>query len=129
MRSVIWMAWKVNKWIAWFDIYILWRIHIWYQLDRNSNCPAIIIRSQWGAQNPACIHYQIFPLSHVIIMATMMNSNCNNYADCRLFMQNIQRFFINEANMCDIPYTWVFWAIYILIPMVPGCGKKPKRLR
>jgi N-acetylmuramoyl-L-alanine amidase len=65
-------------------------------------CPHIVPRSVWGARDSHCSRMTL-PAKYAIILHTA-GRTCSQPDECRLLVRDLQSFFMNRLNACDIGY-------------------------
>ncbi|XP_012870621.1 PREDICTED: peptidoglycan recognition protein 4-like [Dipodomys ordii] len=67
-------------------------------------CPNIVPRSAWGARKASCLSMTL-PARYVIILHTG-GRTCSMYDECRLLIRDLQSYFMDTLNACDIGYNF-----------------------
>nr|XP_020034904.1 peptidoglycan recognition protein 4 isoform X2 [Castor canadensis] len=68
-------------------------------------CPNIVPRSAWGARETHCPKMTL-PAKYVIIIHTA-GRTCSMPDECRLLVRDLQSYFMDSLNKCDIGYNFV----------------------
>ncbi|XP_044541182.1 peptidoglycan recognition protein 4-like, partial [Gracilinanus agilis] len=68
----------------------------------KKECPDIIPRSSWGAQDTDCSKLP-GPAKYVIIIHTG-GRTCNESEECQIVIRYIQSYHIEKMKFCDIAY-------------------------
>nr|AAS49173.1 peptidoglycan recognition protein I beta [Mus musculus] len=68
-------------------------------------CPHIVPRSVWGARDSHCSRMTL-PAKYAIILHTA-GRTCSQPDECRLLVRDLQSFFMNRLNACDIGYNFL----------------------
>nr|XP_020765524.1 peptidoglycan recognition protein 4 [Odocoileus virginianus texanus] len=68
-------------------------------------CPLIVQRSAWDARETHCPRMNQ-PAQYVIIIHTT-GRTCNKSDECRVLVQDIQSFFMDRSDSCDIGYNFL----------------------
>ncbi|XP_052034625.1 peptidoglycan recognition protein 4 isoform X1 [Apodemus sylvaticus] len=68
-------------------------------------CPHIVPRSVWGARDSHCSKMTL-PAKYVIILHTA-GRTCSQPDECHLLIRDLQSFFMDKLNACDIGYNFL----------------------
>uniref|UniRef100_A0A5F8H2H1 Peptidoglycan-recognition protein n=1 Tax=Monodelphis domestica TaxID=13616 RepID=A0A5F8H2H1_MONDO len=68
-------------------------------------CPDIVPRSSWGAQDTDCSKLP-GPAKYVVIIHTG-GRNCNETEECQIALRYIQSYHIEKMKFCDIAYNFL----------------------
>ncbi|XP_031230486.1 peptidoglycan recognition protein 4 isoform X1 [Mastomys coucha] len=68
-------------------------------------CPHIVPRSVWGARDSQCSKMTL-PAKYAIILHTA-GRTCNQPDECRLLIRDLQSYFMDRLNACDIGYNFL----------------------
>lgn len=73
--------------------------------QKKAACPHIVPRSVWGARDSHCSRMTL-PAKYAIILHTA-GRTCSQPDECRLLVRDLQSFFMNRLNACDIGYNFL----------------------
>ncbi|NP_001178637.1 peptidoglycan recognition protein 4 precursor [Rattus norvegicus] len=73
--------------------------------QKKAACPHIVPRSAWGARESHCFKMTL-PAKYAIILHTA-GRTCSQPDECRLLIQDLQSFFMDRLNACDIGYNFL----------------------
>ncbi|XP_051012824.1 peptidoglycan recognition protein 4 isoform X2 [Acomys russatus] len=68
-------------------------------------CPHIVPRSAWGARESHCPKMTL-PAKYAIILHTA-GRTCSQSDECHLLVRDLQSFFLDRLNTCDIGYNFL----------------------
>lgn len=72
-------------------------------LAKNTDCPRMKLKRQWGGQLSKIIDYRPIPIKYVIIHHTV-TPECTTFLKCSEILQNMQYYHTNELEFNDIGY-------------------------
>ncbi|XP_021520245.1 peptidoglycan recognition protein 4 isoform X1 [Meriones unguiculatus] len=72
---------------------------------QKTACPHIVPQSAWGARESHCPKMAL-PAKYAIILHTA-GRTCSQPAECRLLVRDLQSFFMDRRNTCDIGYNFL----------------------
>uniref|UniRef100_A0A8D1VXX1 Peptidoglycan recognition protein 4 n=2 Tax=Sus scrofa TaxID=9823 RepID=A0A8D1VXX1_PIG len=68
-------------------------------------CPLIVLRSSWEARGTHCPKMSL--RAKYVIISHTTGRTCNRSDECRVLVQDIQSFFMDKLDSCDVGYNFL----------------------